>query len=323
MSVKDLLQVQVGKETTWGTSAAATAKLMGIEDITLQPKLKGAVNADMRGSLGPGQIAYIQDIEGAGKLKTKVLYEDWPYWMDALFGTATPTGAGPYVYAYTAPVAAPTSRMQTLYYGDSNGTYKLLGATPTKVSIKGESNKELTADIDLIGKQVTTGTLAALDDRAVSPVMGNDLNVYIDAWNGTIGTTLIPAMAYSFTLEIDTGRTLAAYLGSLTPGAYKDQRFGADKNTLKLSLEFTATTKAYLDSIIGGTLSQYQVRLKATTGASAIWQMDFAGSALDAPDIFSDKDGVCTLDMTLSATYNSTLGSWCKASVTNSVSALA
>ena len=324
MSVKDLLSIQVGKESTWGTSAAATAKLMGIESITLSPKVKGAVNADMRGSLGPGAIAYIQAMEGAGKLTTKVLYDDWPYWMDAIFGTATPTGAGPYVYTYTAPsTSAPTSRMQTIYYGDATGTYKLVGALPSKISIKGESNKELTAAIDLIGKSVTAGSLAALSDRSVSPVMGNDLTVFIDAWGGTVGTTAIDTTAYSFQLNLDTARAMQTYMGSLTPGAYKDKRFTFAKNTLKLSLEFNATSKAYLDSIIGGTLSQYQVRLKATTGTSAIWQMDFAGSALEAPELFTDKDGVCTLDLTLSATYNSTLGSWCTGSVTNSVSALA
>lgn len=323
MSVKDLLQVQAGKETTFGTSVAATVKFMGIETISLTPGATAAVNADMRGSLGPGAIAYVTANSGSGKLTTKVLYEDFDYWLEALFGAATPSGSNPYTRNYAAPGSAiPVSpRIQSLYYGDASGTYKLLGALPSKMTIKGESNKELRADIELIGTEVTTGTLAALSDRAVVAAMGQHTTIYIDAWGGTIGTTAIATSAYSFELGLDSGRTLKTYLGSLKPQAFQDQRYTAENNTLSLSLEFNATTKAYLDSIIAGTLSQYQVRIKSQSGTSVV-QFDFAGTALTAPEIFSDKDGVCTLDMELSATYNSALGNWFKAQTVNGVATL-
>jgi predicted membrane GTPase involved in stress response len=94
-------------------------------------------------------------------------------------------------------------------------------------------------------------------------------------------------------------------------------------NTLMLSLEFNATSKAYLDSIISSTaLAGYQVRLQSTTGASAICTLNFAGYCMEPPEIFTDRDGVTTLEMRLQGTYSSALTNWFTATVVNAVSAL-
>jgi hypothetical protein len=218
-------------------------------------------------------------------------------------------------------IAVATPRMMTAIYDDPGGagTYKALGLLPTKLTLSGKQGEEMMLKADLLAKQVTTGTPAALSDRSVAVVMGSDTKIYVDAWGGTIGTTEMATMSYSYELSLDAARSLKHYLGALTPGRYKESKWDGE---LKMLLEFNATSKAFLDALLAPALFQKQVRIKATTGASAIVQLDFAGTAEDTPQLFTDDDGVSTLEFTLKGTYNSTLANWFAYSVTNQVSAL-
>lgn len=323
MAVRELLQMQIGKETTWGTPVTATAKMLGFSELSLAPEGESKVFEDLRSSFQPGYMAAVLSKSGSAKVKGMLTYEDFPYWMDSLFGIATPTGSGPYVYAYAMPVGtAPTPRIMTLVYGASDGVYRMPGSLVNMISLKGESNKEITQEIEFLGKQVVaSGSLASLSDRTETVATGNDVAIYIDAWGGTIGSTLISNTFFSFDLKIQSGRDLKRYLGSITPGGYKEGRYESKSNSLKLSLEFGSSTKSILDSIIGTSLTQYQVRLAFTSGTNVI-NLDFAGTTTSDPEIFADKDGVCTFDMELNGTYNTSLGNSFKSSVTNSVSAL-
>lgn len=325
MPVLDLLQAQIGLESTYGTAVAGTAKLMGLSEISMTPELEGFINQDMRGSLQPGVITTLGKVGASAKFKTKVLYQDFPYWLDGLFGRATPSGGNPYTYAYTAPTTAvPTNpRMSTFLYGDSTGTYKITSALVSALTVKGESNQEWMADVELFGQSVTTGTLAGLSDRTVAVAMGNNTSLWIDAWGGTIGTTAIATTAFAFELKLKPQRERKYYFGAATAGGFYDGRWMPEDNTLTLSLEFNATSKAYLDSIISSTaLAGYQVRLQSTTGASAFCTFNFAGYCMEPPEIFTDRDGVSTLEITLQATYNPTLTNWFTGSVINAVSSL-
>jgi hypothetical protein len=87
-------------------------------------------------------------------------------------------------------------------------------------------------------------------------------------------------------------------------------------------LELDATSKAIFDSIIGSSLLQKQIRMKFTTGASAIFQLDHAGSFLSAPVTITDKDNVSTLEFEMTNTYNTALGNYLAASSTNITSSM-
>ena len=329
MSELDLLQVQIGKETTWGTSVTPTAKLMNVTDISLEPVVETIVHKTIRGTLAPGYLANVRRIAGQGSIQALVDYEDLPYYLEGLFGVATPSGAGPYTRDYVAPVVTgtkPTPRIFTVVYGDSSGTYKLEGGLITKLTIKGDALSPLTLQADLIGKDVVTGSLASLSDRTVNVVMGADTTLYIDTWSGTMGSTQVNATFFAFELTIDSKMTLRHYMGALTPGAYTQPAY---EGTLKLTLEFNTTSKAYLDALLTSTVGspfQRQVRIKATrdSGSSEkLAQFDFAGTATTAPKVFTNQDGVATIELELHGTYNSgTFANWFKASSKNSVSTL-
>jgi hypothetical protein len=324
---KPLLQVQWGKQTAFGTAVAGTAKGMAISDFMMSPVQEDHIAAELRGSLAPGFIAVPTYQAGAGTIAGLVTYEDFPYWIEGLAGIATPTGSGPYVRAYTFPGAPVLSganmiRLFTFLFGSAtDGVYRATGGLLSTLNVKGSQGGPWDFSADWLAQLIdNAGSLAGLSDRAATPVLGAETALYIDAIGGTIGTTEVETTAFSFDLNIDTKRTLRQHLGSLNADTFSH---GAKwEATLKLVLEFNATAKALFDAMLtGSTLFQKQVRLKATSGTN-ILQLDFAGTQDGAPQVFTDLDGVSTVEMQLKGIYASALGSWMKASSTNSVSAL-
>ncbi len=147
----------------------------------------------------------------------------------------------------------------------------------------------------------------------------------------------MPSRAFLFSVGVETIRRIVSaigivmparaflfsvpYLGALTPGGYKQPMWDG---TLKLSFEFNATSKAFLDALIAPTANapvQKQVRIKHTSG-TAIVQYDFCGTAINAPKVFTDQSGVASVDLELHGTYHTTVANWFKASITNSVATL-
>lgn len=321
----DLMQVQVAKQSAWSTAVTPyTAKLMGVQEITVDPGLKGTVFHDRRGSLAPGYITALTEFMPTGKATILGLYEDIAYWLDGLLGEATPSGAGPYTRNYAGPIAAvPSPRMQTMAYGDATNCYKLTGMLPSKLVLKGEDGAPLMIEADIFAQLFDAGTLAGLSDRTVIVGMGDHVTVFVDAWGGTIGTTALTPSSWAFELTLDSKRQPDQYFGSLAAGSYHeaDGAEGWDA-TLKLSLEFNTATKAQYDAMIAQAgIYQRQVRVKYTSGTS-VMQFDFAGSSEETPSFGEDRGGVLFFDAMLRGTYNPTLGNYFKAQSVNGVAVL-
>jgi hypothetical protein len=318
--IPDLMQVQIGKESTWGTSVAGSAKLQLVEECTITPELEGTTLPDVRGSLAPGYVQSLDKSSGSAKVSGVATYEDLPYWLNSLLGEVSPSGAGPYVYAPVAPLtSAPNRRIMTLIKGMTGGIYKLAGGIVTELTLSCEAGGQMKYEASLIGKNVASGTLAGLSDRTVNPILASHFGIYLDAWGGTMGASAIAGVTwFSFELSIKSNAANTFGLGSINPAMYRDAKY---EGTLKLALEYNSTTAGYLTSIAGSSLWQKQIRLKATD-STRICQLDFAGGSLKAPEISTDTDGVATLEFELSGLYNSNLANWFKSSITNGVNAL-
>lgn len=318
--VSDLDQAQIGKEVTWGTAVTPTAKLGLIKDVKLTPDIGVTNLPDQRGSLAGSFVQTLDSHKGSAQVDGTPTYEDFQYWLDSLLGISTPSGAGPYVYADAVPLTTvPTRRMLSLIYGQTGAVWKLAGGLVDELTIKIQSNKPWEFTAKLLGKAVSVGALAALSDRTQTPIHANVTSLYIDAIGGTVGTTLINSTWFSTELNIKANLGLMPGIGSLNPVNYNDKAY---MGTLKMTLEVDATTAAYLTSIIGTSVLQHQVRIKATTGVSQIAQFDFAGGITKSPEPSSDTDGVKTFDLEYTRNYNSALANWLKTSITNSVATL-
>lgn len=323
----DLLQLQAFKESTWGTPAAMTVKLMGIQSVNLKPNVEAVVHKDQRASFQPGQLANVRKKNASGTLASLLVYEDVCYWLDMLFAIAAPSGAGPYTRDYAIPTSsAPTIRSLSLIYGETGALTRMHGATLQKAVFHFPREGELTVDLDLIGEEIDDGgALAALSDRAVNVAMAADALLYLDAWGGTIGTTELTATAWSADVSVDARRELKHKPGALIPYGYRHRRFDP---RLTLNLEANATTLALqsaVQSSTAGTPVQRQIRLKATRGvgvSETTLQIDFAGTFLNASEVFPDEDGLSMVQFELEGTYHTTLANSVEVQSVNGVSAL-
>lgn len=330
MSDKNLIQVQAAKQTAFATPVTPmTVKLMEITDITTTPILDVKRLADMRGSMAPTYIAVLEKQGVTVQIKGTATYEDICYWLESIFGVATPSGTGPYTRTANAPLTAVVTspRMFTLTVGEAvDGPYQVDGCLATKLAFSVKNAAELSYTVDLIGLKVDgAGTLAALSDRTVTPIMASDITPSVDAWAGTIGATALNATIYSMDWTIDTKRDVRYYLGSITPGRYREPNTW--DVTLKTVMEFMAAspnTAAFLTALIGltpGSVFNKQVRMKAVNGTQNL-QLDMAGVNEKAPVMWTYDNNIQTLDLTLMGMYNPTLANYLAYSSANSVATL-
>lgn len=319
MPATRLQTVNLGKEVTWGTPVAATARLMGATNAKFN-NAPNLVVPDLAGSLGPGTAGALTRDSAVGGWDQQYSYEDLPFILDSLLSLATPSGAGPYVRAYATPTTAlPTPRYNTIEFGQAGAPYKVDGAIITEVEIGADQGDDgmWKGPVSALGKKITTVTLASLSNRAVTWINLANTALYIDADGGTMGATLVADTMYRFTLKITTGRHLKHFNNSIYPTDKGEAQFMV---TLDMAVEFNATAKAVYDALIGGTAQARQVRLKATSGTN-IAQLDFPGYLTAMP--FDDRDGNLTAIMSLRAFEDiDGIANYFKASVTNSVATM-
>lgn len=309
--------VALGKETTWGTPVAATARLMGLMDASFQPDDVTEVLPDL-GRYSPSPNALQLQQAASGSIQVYGTYEDAPYILDGIFGEASPTGSDPYTYSYAAPIATPaTPKKYSVEYGATGAAYVMSGGLMKTLRIAGAAGRYWEVSTDLIGELIATVSLASLSDRAVEAIRMADTLCYIDAWGGTIGSTS-GGKLISFDLNVDTMRHLKVFAGNLNPTDHGEDKW---EGTLQTVLELNSTSKAYVDALLSAKV-QRLIEIKATSG-SKVAEIQFAGTLIDGIPLFGDRDGNMTVELTWAGTHNAALGNWLKAEVINAVSALA
>lgn len=320
------IRAQAGTQTVYPTPVTPTVMIRGIEELNLKSANDNEVIGDMTQALAGGDIGIVNGVGATGTMKGWACYEHLPYWLDNLFGQATPSGAGPYTRPYAAPITtAPTPRILTLVKGDSTvGAYRMAGSLLSNFMLRLEPKKRMEISGDLVGVQLSATTLASLTAATVIPIMPNNVSatgLKWDTWGGTMGTTTLANCTLRFMeLSVKPDRASRWCIGDLGAQSYMEKPWDG---TLKLGLEFNATTKADVDAIVGGTLTQRQFQATISPGASQSLLVQFAGTVTEDLEIFSDDDGVVTVELTLQRTYHATFANWCKMTVINTISGAA
>ncbi len=324
----DLIQAQVGTQSVFGTGVAATAKLSGVDGLTLSPTVESILIEEMRGTLSRARSAEQVKQEGAGSIEGVLCYEDAPYYFDNLLFQDAPSGAGPYTRDWVANLAStPALRLLSLYKGIQGAAvdgYRLVGGVGNELVISGETGGPIRFAHNLIGEMVEPATMAALSDRAATWILADHATIYIDDFGtGTIGTTAITAPAwFSFELTLSANRVLIPTMQTLEPKGYHDRNMSG---TLKLSLELEATvSQVYLDAILatGSGVFKKQVRLAFVSGTDEL-TLDFAGGSLEAPEPFTEQDGLISVDLELTEIEDTAgLGNWFVGQSVNDVSSM-
>jgi len=320
--------LQSAWQSQFGTAVAtSTVKLQNVSSFKLTPDFETRALSQLRGTLAPTHETMLDSYKSNASFEVSdESFEDVNYWLDSMFGAATPSGSGSYTRAYAAPTTAqPAPHFMTLQWGQTNEVWQMQDASVTTLTLSGANNTGIQVGGSLIGGKVIEGALQALNDRTgTSRPTGCMASLAIDAWDGTAGTTTVAASAFSWELTVNANREYRAYLGECTPSAYNDKPWSGQ---LKLSLELNNTTDDYLISMLAATnaILQKQVVLTYTVGIGVTlrtFKIQFAGHSMSAPELFQDRNGVMTYDLVLDGVYNPTLANWLKIDTTSNATTL-
>ena len=320
--------LQSAWQSAFGTpKTPATVKLQNVSSFRLRPEFQTRALEQLRGTLAPTHQTTLDNYSGSATFEVSdETFEDVNYWLDALFGAATPTGNLPYVRAYNAPTtAAVTPHFMTLQYGQTDEVWQLQDASVASLTLSGADNTGVQVGGSIIGGKVTAGSLASLSDRTgVTRMSGCMASVAIETWTGSTFTPLASS-AFSWEISINSNREYRGYLGDCTPTAYHDQKWNGQ---LRLSLELNDSTDDHLIAMLGASsaILEKQVRIKYSKGSGASLRsmtITFAGHSMQAPELFPDRNGVLTYDLVLDGVYNPTLANWLKIETSSETAVLA
>lgn len=319
------LRVQAGKQTVWTTGVTPTVILRGVTGCKIAPDQEVKVLSDLTLNLTGGDTPVVTRNGGGGSVEGWASYEDLAYFLDSMFGEATPGASPAYLRSYAAPVSTlPTPRILSLVHGEGTvGAYRLIGGVGNSLTLKIQPGSETTFTEEFIGAAVDPLALqTGLSIRTVTPIMPGDVTtMFLDTWAGTMGTTALTKCALrSLTLTVNANRQNRYCVGALTAGDYITMPWDG---TLDLMLEWNSTSKAVIDETVGGAAAKRQFEINFSGGTNKTFKLQFAGTVSQAPGIFEDDDGVVAASLQLRGTYHGTFANWIKMAVGAAVQTLA
>lgn len=328
MGSSDLRVAQIGKQASFGTPVAATAKFMGVTNLSFKPEVTIQQSTYLQGDLAPAHAARATDKRGGGKLEGDLTFEDVVILASAsIKGGVTPTGASAdKTWDYAAPLSTtPNVDLRTIEYYDGGQEYELTDAFISNLVISGASGELVKFSSDWLGREIVKSTLtAALSNRATETLPMGMVQLYIDDLGGTIGTTIKAATLIDFSFAYGPNTHLKKFGdGDLRPSAIGYRRPSA---SLTVSAEFNASAVAELDKYLSGSSGRL-VRLvglgSVIGGGNKKFQLDFAGDIMSVGDVWGDRDGNTTVQFTLAARYDSaTFANYVKLQAINDVATM-
>lgn len=208
--VKPLRRLQLGRETTSGTAVAATALWRGVGTLQDALTLKEA-NEDLGILMGVDR-SYISAY--LGKLSMDAVpatYEQLPYLFEAgikAVNTGSQDGTGSdYIYAYPFGTNAANSlNTYTIEGGDNAGAERMAFCYAESIKLSGKGGEAVMMSANWVGQQITPQAFTTSPAiPTVNEILFGHSKLYIDAINGTAGTTQQSATFIGMDLEIKTG----------------------------------------------------------------------------------------------------------------------
>lgn len=201
--IRQLRQIQLGKEATAGTATTATTRWRGLG--ALEDRRVVTFPEEFIGIIGGGDRSYIAKLEGALTMDdTDATFEQLPHLLIASIA-ATTTGSqhgtsSGYVYTYTIPTStAPTINTYTVRAGDNEQAEIMSYAFVRSFTLKGNAGEALMMSAEWTGRSVTTSTFSTgVTVPDVETILAARNAMYIDAVSSTYGTTPVDQTLISF-----------------------------------------------------------------------------------------------------------------------------
>jgi hypothetical protein len=195
---------QIGKESTAGTAVAATRRVyfrtdqsrLTRERAPRPHRFSTGTRDNLRAfTLGP-------EVVGGSIMLPLSASEIVELLLMSIAGGVTPTGAGdPKLWTFTP---GNTLDPASLEWHDGARAWQAAGCHGGKIQIAGSVEDEATVTMDVFGRAMTTHTMTpSLAERTPDFIEGWETRLYVDAFGGTPGTTVVPGTLINWDIEID------------------------------------------------------------------------------------------------------------------------
>lgn len=201
--IRQLRQIQLGKEATAGIATTATTRWRGLGAFNDQREV--TFPEEFIGVIGGGDRTYIAKSWGELSMdETDATFEQLPHLLIASIANTTAgvqqgTSSG-YVYTYTIPHStAPTINTYTVRAGDNQQAELLKYAFVQSFSIKGNAGEAVMMSAEWMGHTLTTTTFSAgVSVPDVETILSARNALYMDTAGGTYGGTPIDLTLIAF-----------------------------------------------------------------------------------------------------------------------------
>jgi len=313
--------VQIGLETTSGTSVAANKKL---QSMAIEPGPRAEIKSyRAMGSKFPSLAAlgkeWTEASVGGGLTYTEIIYP-----LSSVLKAVTPTGTTAKTWTFSpATSAADTVKTFTVEQGSSERAHKFTYGLFTSLGMKfSRDGSDLSGD--MMGSALTDGiTLTSSPTSiALTPVLPTQVSVYLaDTAAGLDGATaLTRAISAEWNIS-DRFGPVWVLNGSTTWAAFVETE---PKLEVKLMVEADAEGMGLLTTMRSGATKFVRIEaIGAVIAGADTYQLtvDTACKVTDV-DPFSDEDGVFAIGWTMTGFHDSTWGKATEVVVVNEIAAL-
>lgn len=292
--LKDLIKVQLGKETTYGTKVAATRMLGIVTEFKFDNGKTTKAYKSLGSRAGATHVA-LNSMKPKFTIKFIVTWEELPYFLQGMYGVATPTGVGPYVRKYFAPKSDDELVSHTIeYVNGTNINYAILGATFSKMSVKWASGDALECTIEGIAKTQVECTMTSLTQTEVTPISANDVKIFMDEITEAIGTTEIENTWMGTEIKLDLSREGRQYCGSVNPSAVISK--GDVKEDIDIDLELNDSTMDLFADMMSSSVPVKLIRFSFENGTNKL-VIDASIYVPNSAELPNEKDGVVMVNI--------------------------
>jgi hypothetical protein len=315
------------REVTAGTAVVATAVWRGpAADIEDQREIFHPGNEESVGLLVPTSRTYVGRLGAALSIpETELTFEQFPHVLEAGIMTATPSGSGPYVRAYSPSLTAAvrTIRAYTIETGNklAGDAHEMPYSFVESFTLSGRTGEAWKQSSNWRGRQkveaALTGSLAL---PAVEEALFSKTSVYIDAGGGTIGTTQVTGVLLEASITVTTG---------IVPVFSADgQLFFIAHKFVKPSLEYSLTMELHSGGVVNAERAAFESQAMrlirfAVPGSTAdrALEIDIAGKHT-AVGGYQNSEENTTVQISGEAKYSSADSLFFAFEVTNGVATM-
>lgn len=314
-------KIQLGAETTAGTAVAADIVWRGpavdIEDTRTIVRPEESV-----GLLVPTSRVYVAQHSAMLSIpETEATFEHFPHILTAAIKTATPSGAGPYVYTYVpGTTSANTIKTYTIETGNviAGDGNEMEYAFCESFTLSGKAGEAWKYSSNWRGRRKSTATITGgLSLTTLEEMLFAKTSLYIDAV--TVGTTLKTGVLMEASITYNSGiQPVFSADGTLY---FTTHKFTPPSMEFTLSMELEDGGIVAAERAIFASQAVRFIQLSVAGSGTSAAVMKWAAQ-YDSVGSYQNSNGNTIVQLSGRAVYDSATPLFCSFAITNSLSAL-